>query len=224
MGCLDAHPELSVDNEFGASQYLLGRAFKGRPDLCHIDNMIDSFFQVCRSESATNTKRFWGKKITTEQSQGLNKHNRFHSDNYIDPVDHFFNVRCKGVKVIFIVRNGKNCIKSKMTRTDAGAEVSAKLWIYGVDVYRQLRETKRELHQVKYENLVNSPEETLMQVCQFIGVPYSGDMLAGTNNPKIIPAYRREGFDVAAANGEVLLDPEIISLIEKDMAYLGYSI
>jgi len=223
MGCMDAHPELSVDRESGASQYLLGQAFKGRPDLCNMDNMIDSFFQVCQSESAASTKRFWGKKITTEQTRGLNKHNRFHTDNYIDSVDHFFNVRCKGIKVIFIVRNGKNCIQSKMTRASVGAEVSAERWNYAVDVYKQLVETKQELHQVKYEHLVNKPEETLKQVCQFIEVPYCADMLAGTNNPKIIPMYRRKGFDVAKANGEALLDPEIIRSIEANMAYLGYS-
>ena len=217
-GVLDAHSELEIGFERFAVDMLLGKKVKP-PRGGVFDARVDAFTEACIKEAARYPDQTWGNKITTEQLLALRAHNK-DVDEPIDVVDAFFR-RLDGVRVIFILRDGRTCVRSKMARTGQTLESACRLWLQSVEVYRYLAERHPDRHILKYEDLLAEPEATTSAMCDFLGIEYQPAMLAGGDNAKMLPEYRSQAFDT----GKLSLDgvPDgCEARIHDGLVYAGY--
>lgn len=220
-GLLDYHSELTVAYELCALAYLNGEELPYRGhDL--FGKRVQSFIAGCQNAANQRADILWGNKITTEQLFGLEDHNVLNPDLKIDVLDEFFNNHLKNVKVIFILRDGRTCINSKIQRTGQPIEKAAERWKYSVTCYRFFKTRHSNNICIRFEDMLFHPEKTLTQICDFLNVPYQDAMLLGTNNKKMLPEYRQNKFDLTKTKSIVLPD-HIMTAIKEDLEYCGYS-
>ena len=223
-GLLDQHPRLEVGFEKFSVKYLMGRSLRlrafGRRQRLLADR-TGAFRRACLAESQKFPGLLWGNKITTEQLYGLEDHNRLNPGEAVDVVDYFFREGVSGVRVVFILRDGRSCVRSKVERTGQSVESACERWKFSVRVYRYLRERHDDHVAIRFEDLLQDPRKALQGVCDFLGVAFDERMLAGTQSRKMIPGYRRSGFDQSRLGLEGV--PENChALIESELRYCGY--
>lgn len=95
-------------------------------------------------------------------------------------------------KIIHICRDGRDVYlsyksiheKSPVKFGPKRVIPNALYWVNGlryVEQFQRFKVTKDSLLEVKYEDILNSPEETLQKVCSFISIEYSPSMLESFN-------------------------------------------
>lgn len=217
-GLLDAHSQLEVGFEQHADECLRGKALEENHNTMFFDR-ASAFIENNIASARASAKPVWGNKITTEQLGGLNKHNIYNAPP-IDVLDTFFNQMVPGLKIIYLLRDGRACIASKLKRTPQSLEQACNGWKYGVGIYEFLQ-TRPQTLLLRFENLVQDPVAILTRCCEFIGVPFEEAMLRGTMNEKIPPAYRRLG--VESDRGQHF-DKEhpCVTLIDAELRRCGY--
>jgi hypothetical protein len=136
-------------------------------------------------------------------------------------LDLFFNHYLAGVKVVFILRDGRTCVRSKVTRTGQTIEEACKRWNDSVEVYKFLQLRHRNNICVRYENLVASPKEILGQVCGFLEIEFQPAMLEGTANEKLRKEYRRDSLDASRLKLNHI-PPSCLDLINDGLRHCGY--
>jgi Sulfotransferase family len=220
-GLLDAHPGLEVGFEHRSVATLMGHDVKERgPGM--IDARVAAFLAGCRSEAARYPGRLWGNKITTEQILGLEDRNLEHPDlPPVDVLEHFFHGALGGVPVIFLLRDGRTCVRSKVRRTGQSVTQACERWKYSVEVWRFFRDRHLRNLTIRFEDLVREPRRTMETVCDFLDVSWCEEMLTGTRSAKMLPEYRRDGVDVEPA----ALDDvpgEVEEMLGLELAECGY--
>lgn len=226
-GLLDAHPRLEVGFEHRSVATLMGAEVPARgPDL--LDARVDAFLAAGRAEAARFPGYLWGNKITTEQLRGLEDRNLENPGlPTVDVLDRFFNDHLAGVPVVFLLRDGRTCVRSKVERTGQSVTEACERWRYCVDVWRFLRDRHLSNVRLRFEDLVRSPRETLETACEFLDVPWSDRLLSGTRSAKMLPEYRRDRVEAARADldgvpdeAEDRLGPELreCGYLERDSA------
>jgi hypothetical protein len=218
-GLLDYHPQIEVAFEFRA-RVLLGKG------LAHTGSELfqkraSAFIEACKKEASKYPGLLWGNKITTEQLYGLEHHNKYNPDNRIDTLDIFFNQYLMDKQVVFILRDGRNCIHSKVRRKGQPFEKAARWWQYSVECYRFFRTRHTKSICIRFEDLIRNPEEIMMEICRFLKVTYYNEILSGTGNTKIRSEYRQNRFDQSKAI-PAALPGHILDMIEDDLRYTGY--
>ncbi|MGC2062675.1 MAG: sulfotransferase [Thermodesulfovibrionales bacterium] len=219
-GILDYHTHLEVSIEKFAIEYLMGRKLpvQGR-DMFY--KRSETFVHACVHEAAAFQGRIFGNKITTEQLFGLEDHNSAFPDSKVDVINSFFNEYLKDQKIIFILRDGRTCVRSKITRTNQSVAQACDRWKYSVKVYRYLKGNSKKNICVKYEDLLLKTEETLKEICNFLEITYEINMLLGTKNRKMRTEYQQQNIDRSKV--EVAGVPEgCIERIYDDLKYCGY--
>jgi hypothetical protein len=220
-GLLDSHDRLEVGFEMFSEGYLAGAALRAAgPDI--FGTRVRAFLQACIEEAARHPDRIFGNKITTEHVFGLEDHNAANPDAPIDVLDAFFNRHLAGRKIVFILRDGRTCVRSKVARTGQSVELACARWKYSVEVYRFLTSRHDNNLCIRFEDLLLSPAPTLTDVCAFLGVPYQESMLQGTRNRKARPEYRQERIDAS----RLALDEIPAGCIERirdDLERCGYA-
>lgn len=219
-GVIDSHPELEVGFEQFANILIeKSRFYQNSKSI--ISQQMNLFRKACINE-AKNYGRLWGNKITTEQILGNQ------NPGLVKPEEQLFIVRTffetlQDVKIIFILRDGKTCIRSKVNRTNQPIELACLRWKFSVEVYKYCLATQntRNMMAIKFEDLLIEPEPTLKNVCNFLDVHYEEKMLQGTNNSKMIPDYRNSSFDRSKLISERIGD-EYYSLIEQELRFCNY--
>ncbi len=199
-GLLDAHPELEVGAELFSIDCLMGlgltkAAIDIKPNLA--EERIQEFCLNCSEEAKKYQKKYWGNKITTEQIYGL-EDQLIVNPGSIDALDTFFNRFLKGVKIIFISRDGRTNVRSKMARTGQSVEHACARWKYSVRISRFLQERKENCHIIKFEDLVRNPGNTLSSLCNFLEIPFTEEMFTGVSSKKMLPEYRKDTIDLSA--------------------------
>jgi hypothetical protein len=217
---LDSHSSLEVGLELFSVNYLMGKEIK-QSDHDLIEKRVTAFLAACNKEAKKYSKKLWGNKITTEQLHGLEDHNSANPGSPIEVFDYFFNERLKDVKVIFILRDGRTCINSKVSRTGQSFSTAGERWKYSVMLYRFLKERHSNNICIKFEELLAEPEKTLNAVCKFLKVPYEDSMQQGTSNPKMRPEYRQKTIDTSKTAATELPD-DTLKNISHDLIYCGY--
>jgi len=194
MGMMDGHDRLEVGFEHSAVGCLMGESVRahGRK-LFH--QRVERFTKDCDCEARRFPGRIYGNKITTEQLAGLEDHNRENPGATLDVLDLFFNHYLSGVKVVFILRDGRTCVKSKVARTGMSVEEACRRWLYSVEVCKFLRTRHANNFVVRYEDLVTAPEATLSGICDFLGIAFQHSMLRGTTSQKMPKEYRQGELD-----------------------------
>jgi len=220
-GLLDSHSRLEVGFELFSVACLMGKQIQTIDESQIIQNRTHIFYESCVQESNKYPNKFWGNKITTEQLFGLEDHNIINSDKKIDIIEHFFNQTLAGIKIIFILRDGRTCIRSKMQRTGQSFELASQRWKFSVRIYQFLKENHQDNICIKFEDLLINPTKILTDICNFLQIPFEESMLKGTNNPKILPEYRQTQFDKSKMN-VIDLQEDAYKSILNELKYCNY--
>lgn len=219
-GLLDYHSQLEVGFEAYSIAYLMGKKLPYRGSQL-FKKRLTAYINGCNQLARQHPNAFWGNKITTEQMLGLEDHNTVNPRLKIDILDEFFNKYFEGGKVVFILRDGRACVNSKVNRTDQSIEQACIGWKYSVTCYKFLKTSHDNNICVRFEDLLTQPKQTLTKVCDFLNVSYEEEMLAGTGNKKMIPEYRMSGLE-ASKISSVDLPESSLQDIYEDMKYCGY--
>jgi len=162
---IDFHPGIQVGFERFAIDFLLGEKIP-QDKKKDLDIRLKLFDESCVDEASKNGDRLWGNKITTEQISALDECVVESNENV---GLHFLQKVIKSQKLIYIVRDGRHCVQSKMKRTDQSYEEALARWKYSVELLRDFEESKANMHLCKYEDLLKDPEHELAKICSFFG-------------------------------------------------------
>ena len=217
---LDQHSELTVEVELGGQEYLRGKGIPERADTVFQDR-AEGFLHSCLDASRDCQTAQWGNKITTEQLAGLNRHNLFVHPP-LDVLDQFFNHLLAPIKVVFVIRDGRACIQSKLRRTEQSLELACKHWKYSVEVLKFLK-IRGSMHLIRFEDLVTQPEGSLRLLCEFLDIEYEAGMKAGSDSSKMLEPYRRPTIESRRAHDVDLSHPST-PFISEELEYCGYSV
>lgn len=222
-GLLDFHPMLEVGFEKHPRKNLIHGKVPPAPTAigASIHDLARGFLADCIAESEKVPKQIWANKITTEQLQGLMDHNRPNPDDQMDAFEFFFHDVMKAIKVLFILRDGRTCVRSKMSRKGIPVAEACARWRFSVEVYRFLESSHSNRHLMRFEELLAEPRGVLTDVCEFIGIPFKEKMLEGTRNSKMRSEYQQRGIDASKLDLDGIPDG-CIELIEDDLRYCGY--
>lgn len=215
---LDGHSAVEVVFEYGAAEFLLGAP----PDESR--KRAQSLRSGCDRLAARSTADLWGNKLTTEQVGAIGSSlTGASAEAEHAALTHFFLEMFGDSKIVGIVRDGTACITSKVERTGQSMELAARRWLYSVRCLDFLRANHPSYLGVRFEELLETPEETMSAVCSFLGVGFESAMLGATNSPKLLPEYRRTGFDTGRARPRSL-PPDIAALVGPGLLRAGYSV
>jgi hypothetical protein len=214
---LDAHPQLEIALEAHAQKHLVFSA-QG-PDEQELNRRLKSFIKDCEKDAKQSPFPSWGNKITTEQLGFL--------EALVPPPKAREQVYAKllqGKKIIFITRDGRTCIQSKMRRTHCDLNTAVNYWKHSVNYLAFLRsQADAQLITLKFEDLLLQPEIELTKVCQFLGLNYHPQMLTGTASNRIHSDYRQGEIN----REKVVLNSEALAIgqhIIEELNYLDYTL
>lgn len=218
QSCLDAHSRLAVAYEC-AREELLGFGIPHADFTNIVQERTRLFMDKCLAEAEKSRPKLWGNKITTEQLFALTDQFALNPP-YKDVAELFFEQTLPDAPVVFIMRDGRSCIASKVKRTRQPLILATFRWRYAAQVYRYLREQRGKTLGLRFEDLLANPEQELRKVCDFLGVEFEPRMLCCTH-PSMPPEYLQPGFDTGKAR--VPDTPkEILEYIRDDLTYCGY--
>lgn len=228
---LDAHPHINMGMEAFAKEYLMGLSIKQLDLKNLIEDRTRLFLAACDVEankklSNNNQLKLWGNKITTEQIYGLEMYNSVHADKR-DVIAYFFDhvIRKDKRKVIFILRDGRNCAASKVRHTGQSLELAVHKWKYSTQVYQHLKDnfSSEECYLLKLEDLVREPITHLEDMCHFLNLDYAPVMLEGTLGERMPKEYRRPSgvFDTNILLTSKL-PKEYIKIMQAELIKCGY--
>jgi hypothetical protein len=199
-GLLDAHPECEVSFERWSVPFLMNG---GEPA-----SRVQAYLVACRSDEIASPKRVWGHKTTTEQIAAAGDTSEFIAAT-------------RDIPAIFILRDGRTCIASKVRRTGQPIEQAIERWRFSIHFWEMLRSSGQTLLTIKMEELIISPEATLTRACEFLNLPFHAAMLQGTRSDRMLPEYRRQGFDESAISLPAA-DPSWLPKIAAELEAAGY--
>lgn len=214
---LDAHPDLEIAAEVHAFEHLVKGA-QG-PDLLEAKERLNNFIKACEKDAYASHFPAWGNKITTEQLSFLES-----ESTALETQNLVYQKLCASKKIVFITRDGRNCISSKMQRTQCDLNTAVNYWKHSVNYLRFLRsQADAQLYTLKFEDLILAPEETLGPLCEFLNIPYHPEMLSGTSSNRILSEYRLGKLDSTKIEipGEA---SSFTPLIRSELEYLDYQV
>ena len=219
-GLLDYHPKLEVGFELYASAYLMGNKLPyDGPKL--FQERAKTFAEACKRHGNNHPEVYWGNKITTEQFYCLDADTKTYNAKQPDVLDAFFNKYLKRTKVVFVLRDGRACINSKINRTGQPLELACDRWQYSVQCYKFFKTRHSNNICIRFEDLLLKPKETLTSICDFLNVPYTDEMLKGTGNDKMLTDYQSDKLDISKIK-PAELPAECMDKITDDLKYCGY--
>lgn len=155
-------------------------------------------------------------------------------------VDHIFSAY-PGAKVIHMIRDPRDRFASAKTRWKrmkglAGAGTA--MWLQSAKLAKRNYALYPDQYRIiRYETLVANPEETLIEVCNFIGEPYDPNMLSMKGSPRLLQKGSNSSYgkrepgkistDSIARYRKILHPSEIAfiqSLTSKEMKNYDYVI
>lgn len=209
---LGSHPQTCIGFERHIG-HLMGRVPETAGSL---SSRLNAFRAACDHEAGRQPK-IWGNKITTEQIAHLTL-----GDPFEDPqsITRFFDYH-NDLKHIFILRDGRTCVRSKVSRTGMSVASACQRWQFSARVFQQFQAGRVQGKTVKFEHLLADPISILRQLCDFLGLTFSPDMLKGTDHPGMRPEYRRANIDPTRAELAPLSD-EAVQMMEPELRLCGY--
>lgn len=206
---VDAHPHLHCGMEVASVHCLSGERVTPSTS---IDARLACLARECHRHSF-RVSGICGNKITTEQLAFLDE---------IAPAESAFFSHFTTQKIIYVLRDGRRCVASKMDRKGKTLEAAIASWRRGLRVLDWLRNNAADrTMEVRFETLLKHPEDVLKDVAEFLEQTYDPQMLSGTNNPIMPEIYRgMDGFQHSKA--EQPLSEYWHALIEDDLREYGY--
>jgi len=220
--CLDAHPRMEVGEELFTAEYLGGGVIDDRRYRYDIRYRVSRFFEACHKRARKVEQPISGNKILTENIFWLQDClPTMQQDPHLH-VKYFFNQVPGNVRVVFIIRDGRNIIASKVKRTKQPISHALFRYKYLMFVLRYLKENYMPLLVLKFEDLVCGPEKELRSVCDFLDVEFDSAMLI--TQGKTMPSYYEKSyFDENKAKIIAEIPDIYLPLIKDDLTFCGYS-
>ena len=211
---LNQHPQITCAMEAFAWDYLV----EGKRNFWQQQGAqarFQRFFKKCNTEAKKKPKALYANKITTEQIlRALESSNeKLGSILMYLPID---------LKIIFCVRDARTQVPSKMNRAKKTLEESCLLWNKAGDIQELLQKEKNNnLLTIKYEDLVCAPRDTMIQISEFLKIPFHSSLieLEKENN---LPAIYQEKSTIEAQKTINNTDPEWLSNVSFHMRRFGY--
>jgi len=223
-GLIDTHPDCEVHFEEFSMNFLMGRAWTDAENVTdpvlRAKARIANFVEACEARAAAFPEKLWGHKTTTEQIGRIGSATGHDLGNDTDALDIFID-SVAHVPTIFILRDGRTCVRSKVSRTGQPIESAIQGWKYSLRVMDAFRARATDLLVVKFEELITQPEATMRKVLAFLGVSYTPVVLPGPANQKLNPDYRYNFFGVS----KILIEqdtPDWIDDVRKELIANGY--
>ena len=171
---LTAHPHIFIKNEVTDSSKIFSRD-KSKQDII---NDINIEIQNSYHENLETFLKNIDKKIFGLKDPRLT----YCLDNL---VNHFPDAR-----ILFIIRDGR-AVANSYIKTKWGSATNiyhgAVLWKREVGLHREfIQKNLQKCHMVRYEDLVKNTEKELIDICSFIGQPYSENMKNYSEQPVYI--------------------------------------
>jgi len=221
-GLLDFNPLIEVGFELGAMQYLY-RQQRRRPVLDYWRFRMHHYRRSVNLIASSSSKPVFSNKITTEQLAGLLIHGEsFYSTRNQRRLCTIVNHLFQGQRLVLVMRDGRTCIPSKMSRGGHSLEQSVFRWQQSVQIVHHLHASPLPTYLLLYEDLVQNPDLSLRCLCEFIGVPFDAEMINGTVNSKMHPRYRSNSLAFPKAPLE--LPQSVVSAISSDLSLFGYHV
>lgn len=219
-GLVDYHPQVEVGFELFAMRYLYRSAphsLLEKPWWLRAYQYKTHFEKYLHRSNGTAV----GNKITTEQLAGLlvRPHGDFSTSQkarLLMTSRYIF----QNQPLILLLRDGRSCIPSKMNRGNHSLEESVLRWRASVDILLCLHHSWTSTLLLRYEDLIESPESTLRQICSFLALDYDPVMLKGTSNSKMHPRYQAKA--VHKPYCPHILPDNQLSLISDHLMRAGY--
>lgn len=97
-------------------------------------------------------------------------------------------------QIVHIVRDPRAQIASrrKLPRTSQDVLSNAIKWKLDIDCARRLQATPEQFLEIRYEDLVTTPAETVQRVCEFLDEPFEPQMIAGRDSAEL--AFRGQAY------------------------------
>lgn len=186
-GMLDYHSALRVAFERFAVDYLMGKDLPPG-EAKSLEVRLGKFSEAC-IEVASSIPSYWGNKITTEQIDALSE---CEGAGWPAHLEAFLQKVVGAKKLIFILRDGRACVRSKLNRTSKDYTTALSNYRQSVRILEYLRKADVEMHECRYESLVAHPRMELEQICHYLGVEFEERMLEGSANKRMIKDYRAD--------------------------------
>jgi len=218
--CLSGHSGIAMAMEYMGWSHLMGLSLAHKAPPAIFDERVKAFRRGCLQEIQRHPDQIWANKLTTEQLAGLEDHNALNPP-YQNLITRFCEEAVPEFHILFILRDGRSTVASKVRRTGQSWEQAAFRWHQSVRMYWALSKQNRPFHAVRFEELVREPESVLRDVCAFLDLPFEESMLHQTESHLLLPEYRMRGIDPAKADIPEL--PEsILAFLKPDLVSLGY--
>ena len=185
-GLLDAHPHLDMAFEWHAADYLMAELIDKKED--KLEYRLQMFEEAC-IKLANESGLIWGNKITSEHIFSLYQ---LSGDSWLQA---FNRKLLRNRKLIYIVRDGRTCVRSKIQRTDQAYELARDRWKFSIELLKLFQQSYSPMLWLKFEDLVRDPEMEMKKVCDFLEIDFKKKMLKGTSNRKMNKIYQRTHFD-----------------------------
>lgn len=229
-GILDHHSEIDVGFEMFVDEYFLNEdvgsgdsvVMTGIPQPVLLPHArVDGFWTACRMESRKYPGKVWGNKITSEHLMHLELFAKERGYSGESVMDNFLRSGTADSRIIFIMRDGRSCVRSKVERTGQSYEIACSKWNYMVDTFKFIKARHPLTLSIKFEELLLNPDGVLRGICNFLNVPFEPAMVEGTMSEKMLPEYRRPNLDVSRAAVQNI-PGQFAQLIDENLKYCGY--
>ena len=210
---LGSHPKLTIGLEEHAFDFLLGKSLTADKD--SLESRVDGFLKACRQRAALAPTK-WGNKITTEQLEALLETAAREEVNKA-VLKELVGKR----KVVFVVRDGRSTVHSKVVRTDMAYEEAVKRYKNSIEWLKLFKAKAPSFYTIRFEELLLRPEEQLRALCQYLDMPYDEAMLQGTDNQAMLEDYQQKSINREKAS----IPPSALSYtadLKEQLEYLGY--
>lgn len=220
---LNMHPSIDMGFELFAQDILMDSEA-----ICDIADPLQQRFSrylaACSAVASDSAAlgRLWGNKITTEQIFSAIILSDY-SIHETDPLERVFNQILDNQLIVFILRDGRSCVSSKMSRAGLPLEEACDRWLFSVRCWQFLEQRSFPTWIIRFEDLIRNPIQVLEGICNQLDVPYDPIMLTGTSSDHLLPEYRQNGFDLTRLQ-EITLPADGLERIRSALLLAGYGV
>jgi len=219
--CLDANPGMEVGEELFTAEFLGGGIIDDNRHRYDMRYRVSRFFEACDKRARKVEKQISGNKILTENIFWLQDCLPTMQQNPLIHIKYFFDQVPENLKIVFIIRDGRNLIASKVKWTQQPISHAFFRYKHLMFVLRYLKINYMPLLVLRFEDLVRNPEKELRNVCDFLGVEFDPVML--TTQGKTMPSYYTKAyFDRSKADIIAKIPDVYLPLIKEDLDFCGY--
>ena len=211
---LHQHPHIECGMELFAYDVLV----QGQKQFWEKDNSqvrLQRFFKACERYAQQSPKDILGNKITTEQLRHATRVSQWNFEK-------LFTSFPPSLKIIFITRDARSHVPSKMKRGEKTLEEAISLWNYTAEMQFYLSiHYPNKTHTLAYEHLLEHTQASMEGICSFLDIPFHPSVLS-LRSTEHLPEIYSDQKDIHSPKPIVEPQPEWLHQVKEQMQRLGY--